>query len=152
MEFKLINNHLRSLLVVVWLFWLWKRKREPKPCTAASWMNHVPFSSTAPTGGFRLQCVAEFPGAYRWLSSEEPLLGHVQIPLGLHLQMDQRLLDGSHWSSFLPQVRHDRQHFLHVLFRLESKHINIRCCTKPTPSHPPASRVFVPAPNTLYRR
>lgn len=48
--------------------------------------------------------MAELPGADRGLPSEEPLLGQLPIALGLHLQVDQRLLHGPDGSSVLPQV------------------------------------------------
>lgn len=58
----------------------------------------------APSGGFCLHCMAKLSGAHRRFSSEEPLLGQFQVPLGIHLQMDQWLLHGPYGGSFLPQV------------------------------------------------
>lgn len=56
-------------------------------------------------GGLRLHRVAEFSRANRRLSRSQPLLGQQQGALGLHLQMDQRLLDGADRGRHLPQVR-----------------------------------------------
>lgn len=59
---------------------------------------------SSPKGGLCFYRVAKLSGAHRRLPGEEPLPGHFPIPLGLHLQMDQRLLHGSNWRCLLPQV------------------------------------------------
>lgn len=55
-------------------------------------------------GGLCLHRVAEFPRADRGLPGPQPFLGQQQGALGLHLQVDQRLLHGADWSRHLPQV------------------------------------------------
>lgn len=49
--------------------------------------------------------MAKFSRAYRRLSSEEPLLGPFQVAVGLHLEVDKRLLHDPDRSGFLPQVK-----------------------------------------------
>lgn len=55
-------------------------------------------------GKLCLPGVAELPGEDCGIPTEEPLLGSSETRLGLHLQMDQRLLHRSDWSCLLPQV------------------------------------------------
>lgn len=40
-------------------------------------------------GGLCFHRVAKLSRAYCWVSSEEPLLGHFQVTVGLHLKVDQ---------------------------------------------------------------
>lgn len=56
-------------------------------------------------GGFCLHSVAKFSRANRRLSGTQPLLGRQQGALGLHLQVDQWLLNGADGCRNLPQVR-----------------------------------------------
>lgn len=56
-------------------------------------------------GGLCFHRVAKLSRAHRRLSGEEPLLGHFQVAVGLHLEVDQRLLHGPDRSGFLPQVK-----------------------------------------------
>lgn len=60
-------------------------------------------SALAP-GGLCLHGVAEFPRPHCRLPSPEPLLGQQQGAVGLHFQMDQRLLHGADGGCNLPQV------------------------------------------------
>ena len=55
-------------------------------------------------GGFCLHSVAEFSRENRRLSCKKPLLGQQQGALGLHVQVDQRLLHGADGGRHLPQV------------------------------------------------
>lgn len=73
---------------------------------------------SSPKGGLCFYRVAKLSGAHRRLPGEEPLPGHFPIPLGLHLQMDQRLLHGSNWRCLLPQVTssHPPSHARRVTF------------------------------------
>lgn len=62
------------------------------------------FLSDLGPGGLCLHSVAEFPGPHCWLPSPEPLLGQQQGAVGLHFQMDQRLLHGADRGCHLSQV------------------------------------------------
>lgn len=55
-------------------------------------------------GGLCLHRVAEFSRPHCWLSSAQPFLGQQQGAVGLHLQMDQRLLHGADGGRHLSQV------------------------------------------------
>lgn len=55
-------------------------------------------------GGLCPHSVAEFPRPHCWLPSPQPLLGWQQGAVGLHFQMDQRLLHGADGGCNLSQV------------------------------------------------
>lgn len=61
-------------------------------------------SNLALAGELCLLGLAELPREDCGIPSEEPLLGPSEARLGLHLEMDQRLLHRSDWSCLLPQV------------------------------------------------
>lgn len=75
-------------------------------------------------GGLCFHRVAKLSRAYRWLSSEEPLLGHFQVAVGLHLKVDQWLLHGPDRSGFLPQVKISISPFLKISIKELSQCLN----------------------------